>query len=107
LPVVCFVTAITAGHWLPAYPVITDGGMIPPRDKQESHMSNDIREVSLIELDQVSGGSPVPGGDVSRSYGGTVMTLGAARIFVSSNGSITTWDGQGNPTTTNPTNPLI
>jgi len=66
--------------------------------KQESDMNTEIRELSMNELDQVSGGSPVPGGDVSSCIGGTMMTLGSTRILIGPNGAITTWDGNGNQT---------
>ncbi len=69
-------------------------------------MNTEMRELTIDELDAVSGGTAIPGGDVSKSYGGTVMTFGSVRIFVSTNGSLTTSDSNGNRTTTNPTNPL-
>lgn len=55
-------------------------------------MSNDIRELSLIELDQVSGGqtcNPVPGGVVCKGSGGTSMFFGNLEISVLNNGTIT------------------
>ena len=56
-------------------------------------MSNDIRELSLYELDEVSGGqtcNPVPGGTVCKGSGGTTMSFGDLTITVYKDGSLTT-----------------
>lgn len=56
-------------------------------------MNTEIRELSVHELDQVSGGKalPVPGGTVERSPGGrTIMKFGNTSIAVDPDGSIYT-----------------
>ena len=66
--------------------------MVPPRFKQESRMNTDMRELSVDELDQVSGGKalPVPGGTVESHGGMTIMKFGNTTITVEPDGSIYT-----------------
>lgn len=56
-------------------------------------MSNDIRELSLLELDEVCGGgkcNPVPGGTVCTGNGYTTMTFGSTTIQIDPKGGIST-----------------
>jgi hypothetical protein len=53
-------------------------------------MDNEFCELGLDELDQVSGGNPVPGGTVSKDENGTTMNFGKIHIFIANDGSIAT-----------------
>jgi hypothetical protein len=64
-------------------------------------MSTKIRELSLDELDQVSGGSPVPGGTVIQNNMGTLMNFkNGASIWVHNDGTIETQTSPDSPITT-------
>jgi hypothetical protein len=64
-------------------------------------MNSEIRELSLDELDQVSGGSPVPGGTVIQNNQGTLATFNnGASIWIKNDGTIQTQTSPNGPITT-------
>jgi len=74
-------------------------GFLP--DKQESEMNREMRELSLEELNQVSGGSPIPGGEVIQNNMGTLATFNnGASIWIKNDGTIQTQNTPNGPITT-------